>query len=41
MGQERFRNLAILSNEHSMAQNLNFEVVLNTFAEQNARKSEF
>ena len=41
MGQERLRNLAILSIEQSMARNLNFDVVINTFAEQKSRKKEF
>lgn len=41
MGQERLRNLAILSIENSMARNLNFDVVIDTFAEQKARKKEF
>ena len=41
MGQERLRNLAILSIEHSMTRNLNFDVVINTFDEQKARKKSF
>ena len=41
MGQEMLRNLAILSIEHSKARNLNFDDVINTFAEQKARKKEF
>ena len=41
MRQERLRNLPILTIEHSMTQNLNFDVVINTFAEQKARKKEF
>ena len=40
MWQEGLRNLAILSIEHSIPWpgNLNFDVVLNTFAEQKIRK---
>ena len=38
MRQERLRNLAILSIEHSMTRNLNFDVASHTFAEQRARK---
>lgn len=41
MGQERLSGLAILSIEHSMAGSLNFDDVINTFAEQKARKKEF
>lgn len=41
MGQERLSGLAILSIEHSMAGCLNFDDVINTFAEQKARKKEF
>ena len=37
MGQERLRNLAILSIGHS----LNIDDVINTFAEQKARKKQF
>ena len=41
MGQERLRNLAILSIEHAKARNLNLDDVINTFAEQKARKKAF
>ena len=41
MGQERLNNLAILSIENSMARNLNFDDVINTFAEQKTRRKEF
>ena len=41
MGQERLRSLAILSIEHSKARNLKFDDIINTFAEQKARKKEF
>ena len=41
MGQEMLRNLPILSTEHSKARNLNFDDVINTFAEQKARKEKF
>ena len=41
MGQERLRSLAILSIEHSMTRTLNFDVVINTFAEVKARKRVF
>lgn len=41
MGQDRLRNLAILSIENSMARSLNFDDVIDTFAEQKARKKEF
>ena len=41
MGQERLRNLAILSIDHSMGRNLNFDVVIDTFAELKTRKKEF
>ena len=38
MGRERLRNIAILSIEPSMTRNLNFDFVINTFAEPKARK---
>ena len=41
MGQERLRNLAILSIEHSTTRNLNFDVVINAFAEKKGRKKKF
>lgn len=41
MGQDRLRNLAILSIENSMARSLNFDDVIDTFAEQKARRKEF
>ena len=41
MEQKRLRNLAILSIEHSMTQNLNLYVFIKTFAEQKVRKMEF
>ena len=41
MGHEKLRNLAILIMEHSMTLNLNFGIVINTFAEQKTRKKEF
>ena len=34
MGQERLRNLAILSIQHSMTRNLKFDVVIYNFAAQ-------
>ncbi|KAL4718917.1 hypothetical protein ACJJTC_013499 [Scirpophaga incertulas] len=37
----RLSNLAILSIENSMARNLNFDDVINTFAEQKVRRKEF
>ena len=40
MGHEKLRNLAILSIGHSKTRNVNFDVVINTFAEQKARKKE-
>ena len=41
MGQERLRIIAILSIEHSITRNLNVDVVINSFAEQKARKREY
>ena len=41
MGQDRLRNLAILSIENSMTRSLNFDDVIETFAEQKARRKEF
>ena len=41
MGQERLRNLAILSIEHSMARNLNFDVVINTLLNRKPEKRNF
>lgn len=41
MGQDRLRNLAILSIENSMPRSLNFDDLIDTFAEQKARKKEF
>ena len=38
---ERLRNLAILFIEHSLAQNLTFDDVINTFVEQKAWIKEF
>ena len=40
IGQERLGNLAILSDEHSMGENLNFDVVISTFAQQKNPKKE-
>lgn len=39
MWPKRLRNLAILSTEHSIAQNLKFDVIVNGFAEQKAQKN--
>ena len=41
MGQERLGNLAILTIGNSTPRDLNFKVVINTFAEDKARKKEF
>lgn len=41
MRQDRLCNLAILSIENSMARSLNFDDVIDTFAEQKARKKDF
>ena len=38
MGQDRLRNLAILFIENSMARSLNFDDVIDTLAEQKARR---
>ncbi|XP_026483030.1 zinc finger MYM-type protein 1-like [Ctenocephalides felis] len=41
MGQHRLSNLAILSIENTMARSLNFDDVIDTFAEQKARRKDF
>ena len=41
IGLARSRNVAILSIKHSIARKLNFDFVINTFAEQKDRKNKF
>ena len=41
MGLDRLRNLAFLSIENSMTRSLNFNDVIDAFAEQKARKKNF
>ena len=38
MGQDRLSNLAVLFIKNSMARSLNFDDVIDTFAEQKARR---
>jgi len=41
IGQERLRNLAVLSIENDIAQKLNLDIIIDVFAEQKARKKIF
>jgi hypothetical protein len=41
MGQERLSNLALLSIESELCENLDFSHLINSFAELKARKTDF